>query len=88
MVREFAVRLDAPVPRCSTACAEEGIAAGYPLGREYPEYEDGLLVAITERRSKEDIDRLAEALARAIAAEWRVVAGQRQKAPEPQEVAS
>ena len=42
--------------------AEDGIAAGYPLGREYPEYEDGLLVAITERRSKEDIDRLADAL--------------------------
>ena len=31
-------------------CAERGIAAGYPLGREYPEFEDGLLVAITERR--------------------------------------
>ena len=30
--------------------------------REYPEYEDGLLVAITERRSNEDIDRLADAL--------------------------
>jgi glycine dehydrogenase subunit 1 len=50
-------------------CADEGIAAGYGLGREYPEYEDGLLVAITERRSKEDIDRLADALARAIDAE-------------------
>ena len=53
--------------------AEEGIAAGYRLGREYPEYEDGLLVAITERRSREDIDRLADALERAIAGgEWRV----------------
>ncbi len=48
-------------------CAERGIAAGYPLGREYPEYEDGLLVAITERRSREQIDRLAEALGDAIA---------------------
>ena len=35
---------------------------GYPLARDYPEYEDGLLVAITERRSKADIDRLADAL--------------------------
>ncbi len=33
-------------------CAERGIAAGYPLGREYPEHEDGLLVAITERRTR------------------------------------
>ena len=48
-------------------CAEEGIAAGYWLGREYPEYEDGLLVALTERRSRADIDRLADALERAIA---------------------
>ena len=43
-------------------CAAEGIGAGYALGREYPEYEDGLLVAITERRSRADIDRLAEVL--------------------------
>ena len=29
----------------------EGINPGYRLGRDYPEYEDGLLVAITERRT-------------------------------------
>ncbi|HZA90177.1 MAG TPA: glycine dehydrogenase, partial [Solirubrobacterales bacterium] len=67
VVREFAVSLDAPVGAVLDRCAADGIAAGYPLGREYPEHPDGLLVAITERRSKEDIDRLAEALARAIA---------------------
>ena len=39
-----------------------GIGAGYPLGRDYPEHENGLLVALTERRSKQDIDRLAEVL--------------------------
>ena len=55
--------------RCSTAVAERGIAAGYPLGREYPEFEDGLLVAITERRTKAQIDELAEALGAAVAAE-------------------
>ena len=58
----------APVAEVLDRVSEEGIAAGYELGREYPEYEDGLLVAITERRSKEDIDRLADALGRAIAA--------------------
>jgi glycine dehydrogenase subunit 1 len=66
VVREFAVQLDAPVDEALDRCAEDGIAAGYPLGREYPEHEDGLLVAITERRSKEDIDRLAESLERAV----------------------
>jgi glycine cleavage system P protein (glycine dehydrogenase) subunit 1 len=72
VAREFALRLRTPVPETLDLVAERGIAAGYWLGREYPEYEDGLLVAITERRSKEDIDRLAEALADAPAEEWLV----------------
>jgi glycine dehydrogenase subunit 1 len=65
VVREFAVRIDADVARVLDALADEGIAGGYWLGREYAEYPDGLLVAITERRSREDIDRLADALERA-----------------------
>jgi len=69
VAREFALRLDAPVDAVLERCAGRGIAAGYPLGREYPEYEDGLLVAITERRTREQIDALAEALGAAIAAE-------------------
>ncbi len=66
VAREFAVALDGPVDRVLDRISEEGIAAGYPLAREYPEYENGLLVAITERRSKGDIDRLADALGRAL----------------------
>ena len=58
------MRLDAPVDEVLDRVAERGIAAGYPLGREYPEFEDGLLVAITERRTKAQIDELAEALGR------------------------
>jgi glycine dehydrogenase subunit 1 len=67
-VREFALRLDAPVAEVIERCAAEGIAAGYELGRDYPEFEDGLLVALTERRSREDIDRFAEVLGEAVAA--------------------
>jgi glycine dehydrogenase subunit 1 len=70
VAREFAVRLDAPVKRVlAKVAAERGIAAGYPLGRDYPEYENGLLVAITERRTKAQIDELAEVLGAAIRAE-------------------
>jgi glycine dehydrogenase subunit 1 len=69
VVREFAVRLDAPVGVVLDRCAERGIAAGYPLGRDYPEHEDGLLIAITERRTKAQIDALGDALGSAIAAE-------------------
>jgi glycine dehydrogenase subunit 1 len=64
VVREFAVRepdLDAVFERARA----EGINPGYRLGRDYPEYADGLLVAITERRTRADIDRLAAVLASA-----------------------
>ena len=67
VVREFALRLEAPVAQVLDRCAADGIAAGYPVGREYSEHPDGLLIAITERRSREDIDRLVEALRPAIA---------------------
>jgi glycine dehydrogenase subunit 1 len=66
VVREFALRLEAPVEAVLERCAERGIAAGYPLRRDYPEHEDGLLVAITERRTREQIDQLADALGAAI----------------------
>jgi glycine dehydrogenase subunit 1 len=69
VVREFAVRLDVPVARVIERCAAEGVNAGYPLGADYDEFGDGLLVAITEQRSKADIDRLASVLGAAVAAE-------------------
>jgi glycine dehydrogenase subunit 1 len=70
VAREFAVALDAPVDKVlAKVAAERGIAAGYPLGRDYPEHENGLLVAITERRTRVQIDDLAEALGAAVAAE-------------------
>jgi glycine dehydrogenase subunit 1 len=69
VVREFGVVLDAPVDRVIERCRAEGINPGYPLARDYPEHEDGLLVALTEQRSPPEVDRLADALARAVAAE-------------------
>jgi glycine dehydrogenase subunit 1 len=41
---------------------EEGFIGGYNLSREYPELGSAMLIAVTERRSKEDIDRFAEIL--------------------------
>src|SRR4051795_1758808 len=68
VIREFAVRLDADVERVIERCAAAGVNPGYPLAHDYPEHADGLLVAITEQRSKADIDRLAEVLGEAVAA--------------------
>ena len=61
VVREFAVR----VPDLDRAMGEAraaGINPGYRLANDYPEYSDGLLIAITERRTRADIDRLAGVL--------------------------
>ncbi len=69
VVREFALRLDAPVERVIERCRERGVNPGYALRRDYPEHGDALLVAITEQRSREHIDRLVEALKAAVAAE-------------------
>jgi glycine cleavage system P protein (glycine dehydrogenase) subunit 1 len=75
VVREFALALDADVAAVRRRCAEQGINPGVDVqalsGR--PEDHGLLLVAITERRSKSDIDRLAEALGAAVAAEREAV---------------
>jgi glycine dehydrogenase subunit 1 len=69
VVREFALRLDADVAAVRERCIAAGINPGVDLhalsGRE--EDRGGLLVAITERRSRADIDRLADVLGAAVA---------------------
>jgi glycine dehydrogenase subunit 1 len=71
VVREFALRLEADVAAVRRRCIAHGVNPGVDLealsGRE--EDRGGLLVAITERRSRADIDRLAEVLGAAVAAE-------------------
>jgi len=73
VVREFSVSLGVgsleAARRVADRCAAEGINPGFLLGADYPEHPDGLLVALTERRSRAGIDRLAELLAGALAAE-------------------
>jgi glycine dehydrogenase subunit 1 len=69
VIREFAVMLDAPVEAVIDRCLAAGINPGVPLGGEG--HENGLLVAITEQRTRADIDRLAEVLGEAVAAERR-----------------
>ncbi len=69
VVRELAVSLDAPVDQVLRRLAERGVNGGYPLARDYPEHPNGLLVAVTERRSRADLDTLCELLERAVASE-------------------
>ncbi|MCA1830463.1 MAG: glycine dehydrogenase, partial [Actinobacteria bacterium] len=63
--KEFAVRLPAdPVAVCERAAAD-GYLAGVPGSRLMPGLEDVLIVAVTEKRTREEIDGLAHAIARA-----------------------
>ncbi|MGZ4400300.1 MAG: glycine dehydrogenase, partial [Gaiellaceae bacterium] len=61
--KEFAVRLGRPAEQVVRDAKARGVNPGYPLGRDDPDLEDVLLVCVTERRSAEDIERLAEVLA-------------------------
>jgi glycine dehydrogenase subunit 1 len=60
--KEFAVRVGRPPKDAIRAARSRGVHPGYALGRDYEGLDDALLVAVTERRSPQDIDRLVEAL--------------------------
>src|SRR5262249_18792637 len=61
--KEFVVRTPGGARQALARARERGVYAGYPLGRDYPGLDDGLLVAVTEKRTVEEIERLVEALA-------------------------
>jgi glycine dehydrogenase subunit 1 len=66
---EFAVRLPKPAAEVVEVLAGEGVLAGVPVSRFYPEREDLadlLLVAATEMTTPEDIDRLEAGLREAL----------------------
>jgi glycine dehydrogenase subunit 1 len=65
--KEFAVRLGRPAEEVVREAKKKGVNPGYPLGRDYPGMEDVLLVALTEKRSVADIERLAEVLGEVLA---------------------
>jgi len=61
--KEVAFRTPVPARDVVTRAREHGVHPGYPLGRDYPGLDDVLLVALTEKRTPDDIDRLADVLA-------------------------
>ena len=61
--KEFAVRVGRSGRDVVRAARERGVHPGYPLGRDYPGLDDALLVAVTEKRTRAEVDRLAEVLA-------------------------
>jgi glycine dehydrogenase subunit 1 len=67
VLREFALRLPVPAGLVVERMADAGFLAGIPLGDEYGGGEHGLLISVTERRTRDEIDAYATALAKAVA---------------------
>jgi glycine dehydrogenase subunit 1 len=63
---ETVLRLDADVDAVLAHLADEGILGGYNLKQDYPELGECLLICATETKLPEDIERYAQALARAL----------------------
>ncbi|MBX5475141.1 MAG: aminomethyl-transferring glycine dehydrogenase subunit GcvPA [Thermoleophilia bacterium] len=61
--KEFAVRVGRNAREVVRAARAHGVHPGYALGRDYEGMDDVLLVAVTEKRTPAEIDRLADVLA-------------------------
>jgi glycine dehydrogenase subunit 1 len=61
--KEFALRVGRPAQEVIAAARELGVHPGYALKRDYGGMEDAVLVCVTEKKTRADVDRLAEVLA-------------------------
>ncbi len=59
---EFVIKVPGDAAEIIGKLIDKGFAAGFPLGRYYPERNDQILVAVTEKRTREDIKSLVTAL--------------------------
>ncbi|HEX3020466.1 MAG TPA: aminomethyl-transferring glycine dehydrogenase subunit GcvPA [Chitinispirillaceae bacterium] len=59
---EFTIKLPVDAGECVGKMIDYGFAAGFPLGRYYPDMDNYLLIAVTEKRTKYEIGLLAETL--------------------------
>jgi glycine dehydrogenase subunit 1 len=64
VLREFAVRTKVPSATAVDRMAEEGYLAGIPLDDEYGD--NGLLLAVTERRTRDEIDGFVAAFEKVV----------------------
>lgn len=60
--KEFAVTSDIDTEKIITDLRAEDIIGGYELGKDYPEFKNSLLYAVTEKRTKDEIDKLSSVL--------------------------
>ena len=71
---EFAVTSAVDPSSVNKDLLEAGILGGYQLSREYDEYTNGLLLCVTEKRTKAEIDKLVDCMLETAAKEGRGMA--------------
>ncbi|WP_349407764.1 aminomethyl-transferring glycine dehydrogenase subunit GcvPA [Pseudalkalibacillus sp. SCS-8] len=59
---ELVVKVSKPVSEINKSLLEKGFIGGYDLGQYHPELDQHMLVAVTEQRTKEEIDTFAKEL--------------------------
>ncbi|KMT20928.1 aminomethyl-transferring glycine dehydrogenase subunit GcvPA [Clostridium cylindrosporum] len=60
--KEFAVELSSDVDAANAKLKEAGIIGGYNLGNDYEDLKNATLICVTEKRTKAEIDKLADVL--------------------------
>lgn len=58
--KEFVVKSNSPVSELNNKLLKSNIIGGYEVEKKYPELKDSWLVAVTEKRTKEEIDNLVK----------------------------
>lgn len=60
--KEFAVTSPVESKKVNSELLKHNILGGYELEKDYPELKNSLLICVTEKRTKEQIDKLAEVM--------------------------
>ncbi|MDA7026973.1 aminomethyl-transferring glycine dehydrogenase subunit GcvPA [Bacillus sp. CLL-7-23] len=62
MFNEFVVKLNEPISKANERLLKKEIIGGYDLGRTFPNLKNHMLIAVTELRTKNEIDTLIKEL--------------------------
>lgn len=60
--KEFVIKADNCPCDINNKLLENNILGGYNLGKNYPKYKDSMMLCVTEKRTKEDIDKLVKVM--------------------------
>jgi len=60
--KEFAIKSDDCPYEINNKLLENSILGGYILEQDYPQYKNSTLLCVTEKRSKDEIDKLVKVM--------------------------